>query len=112
MNISSIIIKADSSAWESLLQEISQIPHVEIALHQKDRGIMIATIEAENTQQELEALKKIQILKGVFSAEMHLTYSEGDLKNYKLDMQKIAKFIDTTPAELMKYGGDIKNFIK
>lgn len=112
MNISSIIIKANQEKWENILSAINTIKNTEVALHEKDKGIIIATIEADNTQEEIQALKEIQQISGVLSADMHLTYSESDLKNCKIDANKIAELIDTTPVESMRYSGDIKNFIK
>ncbi|MCE3038160.1 chaperone NapD [Helicobacter anatolicus] len=112
MNISSIIIKAKQEKWEEILLAINAIANAEVALHEKDKSIIIATIEANDTQEEIQILQKIQKIHGILSADMHLTYSESDLKDCKMQADKIAELIDTTPIESMHYSGDIKKFLK
>ncbi|WP_394995726.1 chaperone NapD [uncultured Helicobacter sp.] len=111
MNISSIIVRAKREDWEKLLEEIGAIEYSEVALEDKAKGVIIATIEAPDTGADIQSLKQISALNGVLSADMHLSYMQ-DLEECRLDMNEIAELIDTKPIAQMKYSGDVKNFLK
>lgn len=112
MNISSIIIKASPENWEEKLQKINALPSTNTELEDKTKGIIIATIEAQNAQEEIQILKQINLIDGISSADMHLTYSENELKDCKMKAEEIAELIDEKPLEEMKYSGDVNNFLK
>ena len=110
MNISSIIIKIAPPLWKDTCDELSKIPHFEIALQDQEKQTLIGVIEAENSDIELFTLKQISATKGVISANMHLSYSQEDLK--QTSMTDLAEFIDTAPIEEMRYSGNIDEFLK
>ena len=111
MNISSIIVRAKREDWGNLLKEIGAIEHSEVALEDRDKGVIIATIEAPDTGADIRSLKQISALRGVLSADMHLSYTQ-DLEECRLDIDDIAELIDTKPIEEIKYSGDVKNLLK
>lgn len=111
MNISSIIVRAKCDDWENLLQEIGKIAYSEVALEDKEKGVIIVTIEAPDTNSDIQSLKQIGTLKGVLSADMHLSYTQ-DLEECKLDMNEIAELIDTKPIAEVRYSGDVNNLLK
>ncbi|HIV48713.1 chaperone NapD [uncultured Helicobacter sp.] len=111
MNISSIIVRAKRDDWENLLEEIGKVAYSEVALEDRDKGVIIATIEAPDTGADIQSLKQISALRGVLSADMHLSYMQ-DLEECRLDINEIAELIDTKPIAEMKYSGDVKNFLK
>ncbi|MGI0407013.1 chaperone NapD [Helicobacter himalayensis] len=112
MNISSIIIRAKTQNWQNLLEKINKIAYTEVALEDSQKGIIIATIQAPDTGKDIASLKEISQLKGVLSADMHLTYSEEEFKGCEINMNEVAELIDTTPVEEMKYNGDVNNLMK
>lgn len=116
MNISSIIIKAHSEKWQSTLETLSRLSTpsstLEIALEDKTKGLIIATIEAPSTQEEIATLKAINAIEGILSADMHLSYSDEGLRECQMSAGEIAELIDTQPIESIKYSGDIKNLMK
>ena len=94
MNISSIIVRAKRDDWENLLEEIGKVAYSEVALEDRDKGVIIATIEAPDTGADIQSLKQISALRGVLSADMHLSYMQ-DLEECRLDINEIAELIDT-----------------
>ncbi len=115
MNVSSIIIRAKRDDWENLLDEINAITHTQVALDERDKGLIIATIEAPNTKEDIQSLEQITKLKGVASADMHLTYNEEELKDCQLSMRDSAKtmeLIDTKAIDEITYSGDVNTFIE
>lgn len=115
MNVSSIIIRAKRDDWENLLNEISGIDYTQVALDEQDKGLIIATIEAPSTQKDIQSLEQITKLKGVASADMHLTYNEEELKNCEIAMKdsaKIMELVDTKAIDDIMYSGDVNNFVE
>ena len=112
MNISSIIVKINSKKWDEAIDMITKIPHVEIALQDRQKESLIAIIEAPDTNLEIKALNSINTTPGVISANMHLSYNEDSFESCVLEAGEIAKLIDTTPIEDIRYNGDINTFLK
>lgn len=115
MNVSSIIIRAKRDDWENLLGEINAIAHTQVALDEQDKGLIIATIEAPNTKEDIQSLEQITKLKGVASADMHLTYNEEELKDCELaikDSAEIMELVDTKAIDDIVYSGDVNNFVE
>lgn len=105
MNISSIIIKTNNLEETSI--KLNAIDGVEV--HLKDGSTIIATIEANSIEEEINILHIIESTKGVISATMHYSYFEDELKNeisnIQLNVPKVLN--DNTPIESMKYYGNI-----
>lgn len=112
MHISSIIIKINPKKWDKALNAIKKIPYVEIALQDRQKASLIAVIEAPDTNLEIEAFNAINTTPGIINANMHLSYNEDNFKDCKLEANEIARLIDTTPVENMRYNGDINTFLK
>lgn len=112
MNISSIIIRAKTQDWSKLLEMIGKVEYVEVALDDEARGVVIAIIQAPSTHEDIDSLKQLSKIKGVVSADMHLTYSDEEFRGCEVNMQEIAELIDTQPVEQMKYSGDVQNLLK
>ncbi len=112
MNISSIIVKVNLEKWDEAINAIAKIPYVEIAIQDKQKESLIVIIEAPDTHLEIEALDTINNISGIISANMHLSYNEDSFKTCVLEAGEIAKLIDTTPIEDIRYNGDINTFLK
>lgn len=111
MNISSIIIKATQENWEQKINQINKLEYIHIELDDKQKGIMIGVIEAPDAQKEIEIIKTINTMKGILSADMHLTYSENELENCQIKAEEIAELIDSKPIDQIRYGGDVNSFL-
>lgn len=112
MNISSIVINA--SDLEQTKANLQKIKGVEVAL--MEGNTIIATIEAEDTSEEIELLSKIEKTKGVISAAMHYTYFEDDLRDEIANMnsaeapQKLND--DSVPIEETPYTGSVDYMLR
>lgn len=113
MNISSIIVKTLNEKRKQCEENLSQIDGVEVALS-KDSTIIV-TIEAEDTNAEIEIFKKIEKTDGVISASMHYTYFEDELKEEIANMGDKFTYIlndDSVPLEQVEYSGSVYSMMK
>jgi len=111
MNISSLIIKVKEDKFEEVLKTLQNSDYCEVHLFENQK--IVVTIEGYTTDDEIKALKKIEQLKGVLSAEMAYAYSEQELET---ERQKIEIADDvpswlndnTIKAENIRYKGDLR----
>lgn len=108
MNISSVIVKVDLNRFEGVLEALKAIPHVEVPVFDRKKGIVIALIEAQSVQEELRANRQIEATPGVISAHMHYSYSEEGPQAQ--EFQEIAKQIEGED-EPVRYKGDVRNWM-
>ncbi|CCM11285.1 periplasmic nitrate reductase component NapD [Helicobacter heilmannii] len=109
MNISSVVVRVELEAFEDVLENFKNIEHVEVGAFDKDRGVVIALIEAENVNEEVRANRAIEQTKGVISAHMHYSYSDED--PLPPNIQESLEKIENTDAEGVRYGGDVNNWL-
>ncbi|WP_163565453.1 chaperone NapD [Helicobacter suis] len=109
MNISSVIVKVNVETFEASLKAIQAISHVEVPTFDRDKGILIALIEADNVQEELEANKAIEQAVGVLSAHMHYSYAEDDQQ--ALGLQEIIQKIQDSDTKSVRYSGDVRHWM-
>ncbi|GLH57498.1 chaperone NapD [Helicobacter ailurogastricus] len=109
MNISSVIVRVEVAAFNEALEAIKSIEQVEVAAFDKDKGVIIAVIEAENVNEEVRANRAIEQVAGVLSAHMHYSYS--DENPLPPDIQTSLEKIENTDAKSMRYGGDVNNWL-
>ncbi|RDU63477.1 chaperone NapD [Helicobacter sp. MIT 14-3879] len=107
MNISSIIIKVLPKNLQSTSLKLSKIDGVEVAL--KENNTIIVVIEAEDTNKEVEILRKIEQTNGVISASMHYSYFEDSLRDEISSMNSNLDILndDKISIEEVKYTGSI-----
>lgn len=109
MNISSVIIKALEENLEATKENLAQIKGVEVALC--ENATIIATIEAEDTNEEIAIFREIERCEGVIAASMHYTYFgetlKNDIKNIRSDFLEMLND-DNLPLESMPYGGSVE----
>ena len=112
MNISGILVQTRSERVEGLVEELKISGICEY--HQHDElGRIIVTLEEENTEKEIEQLKKLQKLDGVIAADMIYSYSEEELDQLRDDIDqggKIPEWLNDPDADAkdIKYSGDLK----
>ena len=114
MNISSIIIKTNDKYYSQVFTKLAEADFCEIHFH--DNNKIIVTIEGVSTDEEISKLKKIELIKGVVSAEMVFAYSEDELEieREKIEMaDNVPHWLndETVMAEQIKYKGDLKKKI-
>ncbi len=97
MNISSIIVKTLPQNYDSVWMNLLDSGLCEVHFGDKNKGIIIITIEGKNVEEEIDKLTKIQDIPYVISADMHMSYCEEELEEMKKDMD-----LDATIDELNK----------
>jgi len=112
MNISGILVQTRPERVEGLVEEIKTSEICEY--HQHDElGRIIVTLEEENTEKEIEQLKKLQKMQGVIAADMIYSYSEEELDQLRDDIDQggnIPEWLNDPNADAkdIKYNGDLK----
>ncbi len=114
MNLSSIVVLTKPELLEEVLKSIKASDYCEYHLHD-EKGRIIVTIEGENTEEEINKLKKLQTIPHVISAEMAFAYSEDELEQERAKLESSADNIpvwlndpDTNIRDI-KYGGDLRD---
>ncbi|RDU69104.1 hypothetical protein CQA62_04540 [Helicobacter cholecystus] len=109
MNISSIIIYTNNP--QKVMQEVEKIKGCEIALSDEQKQVMIAVIEAENVNAEMEILKSISAIDGVIEANMHYSYAEEELESAKENISReVSKNLsDEVGIDEISYSGSVYN---
>ena len=111
MNISSVVVTSLPENVEEVKASIEKINECEFHVSDEN-GRMIFTIESEGVETEMAILTQMQKTDKVISAEMHFSYSEDELDSLREDIEKhnsVPEWLnDDTPAERIKYQGDLK----
>ncbi len=94
MNLSGILVITAPDQVEACMAQLNALPGVDVHHSDIASGKIVATQEAEKTEDEVEGLKRIKALPGVLMAEMVYHYFEED-KALEAQM----------PADLDKYQG-------
>ena len=109
MNISSAIIYSKDT--DGVVKEIQKIAGCEVHLCDKERGIIIISIEAEGVDGEMKILEQVSVIDGVIEANMHYSYSEEELERARENIStEISPILDdSTPIEEVRYSGSVYN---
>lgn len=110
MNISSVIIKADKKCWDRLKVDIGKIDGVQTHIFDKESDLIIVTITADNTDQEITRLGQIERLPGVIGVNMHYSYSEEGQDRLS-DEEILAHIEKIEDAKEIRYKGSVNNWI-
>ena len=111
MNISSIIVKTLPKNYDAVWMNLQESDICEVHFGDKEKGIIIITIEGECVEEEIEKLRKIEEMPFIISADMHMSYCEEELDKMKedIDMNKTIKELNTDkPLEEIQYFGSLK----
>ena len=111
MNISSIIVKTLPKNYDAVWMNLQECDICEVHFGDKEKGIIIITIEGECVEEEIEKLRKIEEMPFIISADMHMSYCEEELDKMKedIDMNKTIKELNTDkPIEEIQYFGSLK----
>ncbi len=113
MNISSIVIRCKSDDYEDVVEWCKESELCDFHFGDKEKGVVIVTIEGEDIAEEISKLTDIQAMPKVISAEMMMAYQEEQLD------EEIRKLEEANPvpewmndpnirAEDIVYRGDLR----
>ncbi len=97
MNISSVIVKVRQGDYERAMEVLKQSGLCDVHFGDKDKGVIIVTLEGKTTEEEVAKLLNLQDLPYILDAQMHMSYCEDELE----EMMKYMNF-DRTVNELNK----------
>ena len=78
MNVSSIVVKTTAERLQEVMDTINLCQLCEVHFYDSD-GRIVATIEGESINEQIERLKEIQSIPYVFSANLAYSYCEEEL---------------------------------
>jgi len=106
MNISSIIVKTLPKNYDAVWINLQESNLCEIHFGDKNKGIIIVTIEGESVEEEIDKLTQIENMPYIISAQMHMSYCEEELDKLKenIDINNTIKEInEDKKAEEINY---------
>ncbi|MBQ3674588.1 MAG: chaperone NapD [Campylobacter sp.] len=111
MNISSIIIYTNNEVnLQNLADNVAKMEFCEVVAAQDNK--IVATIQTDTLDQELNAFKTIQAMQGVSDVAMIYSYQDLDEQidaANNNDIESIMQKIDDEPGiKNIKYGGHLK----
>lgn len=111
MNISSIIIYTNNEVnLQNLADNVAKMEFCEVVAAQDNK--IVATIQTDTLDQELNAFKTIQAMQGVSDVAMIYSYQDLDEQIEAAnnnDIESIMQKIDDEPEiKNIKYGGHLK----
>ncbi|MEO1928134.1 MAG: chaperone NapD [Nautiliaceae bacterium] len=112
MNISSIIVKTKPQNYDAVFLNLQECDFCDVHFGDKEKGIIIITIEGETVEEEIEKLTKIEQMPFIISADMHMSYCEEELDKLKenIDLNSTVEELNTeNKAEEIQYFGSLKN---
>jgi nitrate reductase NapD len=78
MNVSSVVITTSPEHVQEVKESINSLDHCEVHFHRPD-GKIVATIEGEIIDDQMNILKRIQDIRFVLSASLAYSYCEDEL---------------------------------
>ena len=111
MNISSIIVKTLPQNYDAVWINLQECDICEVHFGEKEKGVIIITIEGECVEEEIQKLQKIEEMPFIISADMHMSYCEDEIDKMKenIDMNETVKELNTDkPLEEIQYFGSLK----
>ena len=111
MNISSIIVKTLPKNYDAVWLNLQESGLCEVHFGDKEKGIIIVTIEGECVEEEIEKLRQIEEMPFIISADMHMSYCEEELEKMmkEIDIQKTVEDLNTEKkVEEITYFGSLK----
>ena len=111
MNVSSIIVKTLPQNYDAVWVNLQECDICEVHFGEKEKGIIIITIEGECVEEEIQKLQTIEEMPFIISADMHMSYCEDEIDKMKenIDMNETVKELNTDkPLEEIQYFGSLK----
>lgn len=111
MNISSIIVRTRPENYDAVWLNLQECEYCDVHFGEKEKGIIIITIEGETVEEEIGKLTKIEQMPMIISADMHMSYCEEELDKLRenIDLNSTVEELNTDKkAEEIKYFGNLK----
>jgi len=112
LNISSIVIQVKPEKYEILKELLTSNNLCEYHFGDIEKGKIVATIEADNVEDEIKKFMDIQNTPNVLTVDMIQTYQEDIEMNIKiLENEKDVPLVlsdETIKIEDITYNGDLK----
>ena len=111
MNISSIIVRTRPENYDAVWMNLQESELCEVHFGDKQKGVIIVTIEGECVEEEIEKLRQIEEMPFIISADMHMSYCEEELDKMMEDIdanKTIEELNKEKPAENITYFGSLK----
>ncbi len=111
MNISSIIVRTRPENYDAVWMNLQESELCEVHFGDKQKGVIIVTIEGECVEEEIEKLRQIEEMPFIISADMHMSYCEEELDKMMedIDANKTVEEINKDKkAEEITYFGSLK----
>lgn len=78
MNVSGIVVKTTPEHLQEVINAINAVDYCEVHFNDAE-GRIVATIEGETTDEQMERMKTIQGIPFVFSASLSYSYCEEEV---------------------------------
>ena len=111
MNISSIIVKTRPENYDAVWLNLQESNLCDVHFGDKEKGIIIITIEGENVEEEIDKLRQIEEMPFIISADMHMSYCEEELEKMKEDIdfnKTVEELNKEKKVEEINYFGSLK----
>lgn len=109
MNISSVVAKCAPKYVNECVEKLNSSGICEVYASD-ELGRIIVVIEGESTEDESNKLRQIQTFEHILSAEMVYAYSEEEFSSENFDKSGVIDSLNSDmPAELIRYGGHLKD---
>ena len=111
MNISSIIIKTRPENYDAVWLNLQESEICDVHFGDKNKGIIIVTIEGECVEEEIEKVRQLEEMPFVISADMHMSYCEEELEQMMKDIdfdKTVEELNKDKPIEEITYFGSLK----
>ena len=79
MNISSLVIRIAPENMDEALASLSGSGLCDIFFHERDKGMIVVTIEGRDVGEEMDKMKAIEKMPHVLSAALVYAYGEAEL---------------------------------
>jgi len=111
MNISSIIVKTKPEHYDAVWLNLKESNLCDVHFGDKNKGIIIITIEGETVEEEIAKLTQIEEMPFIISADMHMSYCEEELEKMKEDIdfnKTVEELNKEKKVEEINYFGSLK----
>ncbi len=97
MNVSSLIVKAEPRNVDAALAALAGSGLCDVFFHDRERGMIVVTIEGKDVGEEMDKMKAIERTPHVLSVALVYAYSEAELGEA---VRKLAESGPAVPATL------------
>ena len=78
MNISSLVVKTAPERLGAVLSSLSGSGLCDVFFHDREKGMIVVTIEGKDVGEEMDKMKAIERIPDVLSAALVYAYSEAE----------------------------------